>query len=572
MPVASKQGIERVQDIRDKNNWSLQNLADRAQIHVDTLQRMVSGKSVARDTIRSIARTLGLELTDIVPPEEWSPRKVFISTYREAPDFDYAQELGSCLKDHGLRVSIATNSGADRLREYDYFVLLLSSQVAISEIVTEEVGKAKRLLNYKGSPTILSIHIGSAGLLNHDLQVHLEEIKQWEWRFGNPSTLATAVITLMAGDQPSECLVPTDLLPPGPDPDSSKQDKPYPNPEPPGGQVRIGSAFYVERPQIESTCYQEILQPGALIRIKAPRQMGKTSLMARILHYAGEYGCHTVPFSLQQVANQNFTSSDEFLKAFCTNIGEKQSLLDRFDECWNNIVDSNQKTTNYFEKHLLAQTASPLVIGLDEVDLIFQNREITNDFMGLLRVWYEKARYGDRSSEIWEKLRLVVVHSTEAYIPMDINQSPFNVGLAFDLPEFNQEQVQDLAQRHRLSCGTNQVQQLMDLVGGHPHLVRLALYQIACENLTLDQLLQEATTEAGPYSDHLRRHLWSLEQHPELAAALSRVVTANQPIELESELAFKLQSMGLVKMEGNHVQPSCNLYLQYFRERLRFTS
>ena len=47
--------------------------------------------------------------------------------------------------------------------------------------------------------------------------------------------------------------------------------------EQPEGQVSLDSAFYVERPPIEADCYETILQPGALIRIKAPRQMGKTS-------------------------------------------------------------------------------------------------------------------------------------------------------------------------------------------------------------------------------------------------------------------------------------------------------
>jgi hypothetical protein len=49
------------------------------------------------------------------------------------------------------------------------------------------------------------------------------------------------------------------------------------------GEVPLDSPFYVERPPIERLCYETIVQPGALIRIKAPKQMGKTSLMLRIL-------------------------------------------------------------------------------------------------------------------------------------------------------------------------------------------------------------------------------------------------------------------------------------------------
>jgi hypothetical protein len=70
-------------------------------------------------------------------------------------------------------------------------------------------------------------------------------------------------------------------------------------PEFPDGQVPLGSVFYVERPPIELQCYEEILQPGALIRIKALRQMGKTSLMSRVLDYAANQGCQTVRLNLR---------------------------------------------------------------------------------------------------------------------------------------------------------------------------------------------------------------------------------------------------------------------------------
>ena len=41
-------------------------------------------------------------------------------------------------------------------------------------------------------------------------------------------------------------------------------------------QEILSSDFYVERVPYESQCYEAILKPGALIRLKAPQQMGKT--------------------------------------------------------------------------------------------------------------------------------------------------------------------------------------------------------------------------------------------------------------------------------------------------------
>jgi len=72
---------------------------------------------------------------------------------------------------------------------------------------------------------------------------------------------------------------------------------------------------------------------------------------------------------------------------------------------------------------------------------------------------------------------------------------------------FADAQVQDLAAQHGLRWTANEVESLMAMVGGHPYLVRVALYHIAREEITLQRLLQSAPTEAGFYGEHLRRHL-----------------------------------------------------------------
>ena len=343
---------------------------------------------------------------------------------------------------------------------------------------------------------------------------------------------------------------------------------PVAEPELPSGQVRLASAFYVERVPYETQCYKEILQPGSLIRIKAPRQMGKTSLMARILYQAREQGYRTVPLSLQHADTGIFTNLNQFLQWLCARITRKLRLPDQVDDYWTDTYGSKDNCTAYFEDYLLSAADEPLVLGLDEVDRVFQYPNISDDFFGLLRAWYEEAGYGDLNSDLWNKLRLVVVHSTEVYIPLNVNQSPFNVGLPIELSEFSSEQVWSLAQQHGLHWHSSQVEQLMRMVGGHPYLVRVALYHLAQQQLSLEKLLATAPTEAGIYGDHLRRHLWTLQQHPELAAAFAKVLIAKEPVELESVLAFKLHSMGLVQLRGNKVMPSFELYRQYFSDRV----
>jgi len=109
----------------------------------------------------------------------------------------------------------------------------------------------------------------------------------------------------------------------------------------------------------------------------------------------------------------------------------------------------------------------------------------------------------------------------------------------------------------------------MKMVEGYPYLVQQALTHIKThQNTTLDELITMASTESGIYGNHLRQHLLNLQQHPELALAFKEVVNATGSVRLEPIQVYKLHSMGLVKLQGNEVKPRCNLYRQYFCDRL----
>jgi hypothetical protein len=321
---------------------------------------------------------------------------------------------------------------------------------------------------------------------------------------------------------------------------------------------------YVERPPIESRCYETILQPGSLLRIKAPKRMGKTWLIDRILHQAAKENYQTVRLSLLLADEAILKSLDEFLRWFCVVVSRQLKLQPQLADYWEEGLGSNYNCTMYFEEYLLTQINRSLVLALDDVDRIFPYDHIAGDFFGLLRAWHEEAK----SRKIWKKLRLIVAHSTEVYIPLNINRSPFNVGVPIELPEFTSQQVQDLAKRQGLDWDSSQIMQLMALVGGHPYLIQRAIYSLTRQDIIFEQLLKTAYTESGIYSDHLRGHLWNLRQYPELTTVMKQVVEARMPVQLEPMLAFKLQSLGLVQLQGNDVKPRCNLYARYFRDRL----
>ncbi len=108
----------------------------------------------------------------------------------------------------------------------------------------------------------------------------------------------------------------------------------------------------------------------------------------------------------------------------------------------------------------------------------------------------------------------------------------------------------------------------MVMVGGHPYLIQLAFYHPSQGNLTLDRLLEEAPTEARIYRDRLRFCLAKLQNQPELMAALQNVIKSKRPLELEPIIAYELNSMGLLKVNGRHCFISCQLYRKYFSKKI----
>ena len=349
---------------------------------------------------------------------------------------------------------------------------------------------------------------------------------------------------------------------------------PYPtfDLEYPEGEVPLDSLFYVERPPIEQRCYAEIKKPGSLIRIKAPQHMGKSSLLARILQEAQNQGNKVVTIDFQLAEEELFCDLNTFLHWFCDTVteavaGDNRELLEKLSQQLDKHWETGQRfgymksCKNYFERYLFPEINQPLVLGLEKVDRLFEYPKIYKDFFGLLRAVHEEAKRRD----IWKQLRLALAYSTDAYVPVDINQSPFNVGLALELPEFTHEQVKDLAHRHQLNWSDAEVLELTGLVGGHPYLVRLALYQIANREISLTDFLQMAPTAAGIYSKHLQRQEYILQQQPELGKAMQEIVANGHSINLTTEIRFKLYSLGLVKLRNDEVTPRCELYRQYFR-------
>jgi hypothetical protein len=361
----------------------------------------------------------------------------------------------------------------------------------------------------------------------------------------------------------------------------------------PDGPVPLDSPFYIERPPLEALAYREVTKPGCVIKIRAPEKMGKSSLMLRLLSFAETQDYYTVHLDCNLIDSTGLSDLNKFLRGFCLHVARELGVDPDLDDYWYENFSSKLNCSFYFKHYLLEVIDRPVVLVVDEVDRLFEYPQVSQEFFPLLRAWYEEAR---RDVNL-QKLRLVVVYSTEEYVALDINRSPFNIGLPLHLPEFTQLQVQDLAERHGLNWSSGkEVNALMELVGGHPFLIRIALYHICAHGISLNQLLQGAicaslrqrqgrtqqrfaiapstgyaNANGGIFHNHLWRKWITLQKNPALAAAMATVVTAQQSVLLDPIQAYKLESQGLIHHEGDRILPRCELYRSYFAKQFSAT-
>ncbi|NES77300.1 MULTISPECIES: AAA-like domain-containing protein [unclassified Okeania] len=339
-------------------------------------------------------------------------------------------------------------------------------------------------------------------------------------------------------------------------------------PTAPGGQMPLDSVFYIDRPIIESLCYEGIQQPGTPLNIRAPKQMGKTSLMSRILVFAKSMGYQTVSLNLQLADAKILQDLESFLQWFCAGVSKELELPNHSADFWDNSLGSKSTATDYFNDIILANLDSPLVIAIDELNQLFAYPNIASEFLQFLRTCSEQAKARAAKRNVWQKLRLVTVHSTETMIPPSINPSLLNTGLVINLPEFTPAQVQDLAQRWEQEITEPQIKQLMTLLGGHPYRLQLAFYYLQQQTITLEELSENSERATALYAEHLQQQWWNLQRYDKLLPIFTEIVNNPKPIEIKLSLGYKLQQMGLVHLEGDRASLSCELFRPFFLQVL----
>ncbi|MDF5722792.1 MAG: AAA-like domain-containing protein [Rhizonema sp. PD37] len=510
-----------------------------------------------------------------IPLNSQLSKRIFISYKRDVqPDEQVASQIVQALSpQHQVfidqKILIGTSWAEQievEIRSSDFLIVLLSEHSAHSEMVETEIRMAHNFAQVQsGHPAILPVRLAYRQPFQYPLSAYLNQINwaYWSHEQDTPRLIeelnqAIASKNLNINTQHRVDLQPLKEPSDLPRPSTSAQPGALEIPE---GTMKLKSAFYVER-QADTIALSTIVQQGVTISIKGPRQVGKSSLLNRIIKVAKDESKRILFLDFQLLGKADLSSDEIFLRRFCSWVSEDLEIEDRVDEYWQKNISHIQRCTRYISRYILKELGSPLVLAMDEVDKVF-DAPFRNDFFGMLRNWHNSRAMSD----IWNNLDFVLVTSTEPYqLIDDLNQSPFNVGQVIELEDFTLEQVRDLNRRHGSPFNTSAEMKLMALLNGHPYLVRKALYLVASNQITITELFNDATNTRGCFGDHLRRLLSLLYDRQELKQALLQVISQNT---CENQQIFwQLRGAGLVRSSGHSVIPRCQLYADYFREHL----
>ncbi|QPG58341.2 AAA-like domain-containing protein [Shewanella eurypsychrophilus] len=345
----------------------------------------------------------------------------------------------------------------------------------------------------------------------------------------------------------------------------------------PSGAISFSSPFYIERTEEEARAYKELLRPGSVVRIKGPRKMGKSSLLSRLVDQADSEGFKVVNIDFMQADSAILTDLDKLLRWVSLQICAQVNLEPKLDDYWNELTGSKLSCSNFLKHYVLPQINQPLLLTINELNLIFDHEDVSRDFLPLLRSWFEESKH----NPVMQNLRQVLIYSTEVYVNLDINLSPFNVGLPIELTPFDGEQLSRLASVYGYNwrndgMAVSPITVMLNTLGGHPYLCQLALYSLASErgliespSLAFSELLDKASKPSGLFSSFFQQILQDISANSDALSGFKKLIS--QPTqELTLIEMYQLERLGVVKVDDGKPKLKNKMLSKYLKDNLSF--